>query len=86
MTAASGGSSTAGQPEHHSHPIEGISSDLDSSLAGKQETNPTVLAFVLNQDPVHVDLGRSVDHGHVVVSRGVVVNFVDNFLVVRLLL
>lgn len=55
--------------------------NLYSSLAGEQETYPAILPLVLDQNPVHIDLGGPVDHGHPVVPRLVVHDLVHHLLV-----
>ena len=54
--------------------------NLDSSLAGKQKTDATILSLVLYQDAVDVDLGGPVDVGNVPVAALVVIRLVDNHL------
>ena len=60
--------------------------NLDRGLAGEQQPDAAVLALVLDQDPVHVDLGGPVDVGHVPVPALVVVQLVHDSFVHHFLL
>ena len=57
---------------------------LHGGLAGKQQPNPAVLALVLDQDTVDVDLGGPVNGDDVPVPCGVVVVLVHDVLPDRL--